>query len=164
MTSSAEQELRRSVGWTVTDPSPGRTAGRLLSGVLHAVSTVVTLGADATMGARRPTWEAPADPDGYLDLGPVELRFPAGARAQTVRATRRDVWTTRSDAPPSRLPVRDWRVVEAVPADDGAGRDASSVWRLTVTDGPTTGTLTGAWLALAWIGSLADWPEPAPTS
>ena len=30
----------------------------------------------------------------------------------------------------------------------------------TVTDGAGPGTLTGAWLALAWIGHLAGWPEP----
>ncbi|MBB3677614.1 hypothetical protein [Modestobacter versicolor] len=162
MTSAAEQELRRSVGWTVTDPSPGRRTGRVLGGLLHAVSTVVTLGADAAQGARRPTWEAPADPDGYLDLGPVELRFPASARAREVRATRHDVWTTSAGAPPSRVPVRDWQVVAAVPADDAAHRDAAAGWQLTVTDGSTTGTLSGAWLALAWIGQLAGWPEPAP--
>ena len=28
-------------------------------------------------------------------------------------------------------------------------------------DGRDTLTLSGAWLALAWMGHLAGWPEPA---
>jgi hypothetical protein len=59
------------------------------------------------------------------------------------------------------VPVEAWRVVEAVPRNRPE-RHAEVPWTLTVTDGPHTGALTGAWLALAWIGHLAGWPEPAP--
>ena len=97
-------ELRRLVGWAVEDPSTGQSAARRLGGLFHLLSTVVTLGADASMGARRTTWDVPADPAGYLDLGPVELRLPSSARPQRVRATRREVWTTSTDRPPARVP------------------------------------------------------------
>jgi len=156
---SAER-LRAMVGWTVEDPPAAHRAGRVLGGLLHAVSTVVTLGADAAMGAPRPTWDVPADPDDYLDLGPVELRWPSTARPERVQATRSAVWTTAPGRPASRLPVADWQVVEAVPRDR-ATRDPEAPWTVTLTDGRQTGTLTGAWLALAWVGSLAGWPEPA---
>jgi hypothetical protein len=155
---SAEQ-LSRLVEWTVADPSAGRTAGRALGGLLHVVSTVMTLGGDAGTGARRPTWDVPADPDGYLDLGAVELRLPATARAVRVQATPRTVWTTPAGRSASRVPVETFRIVEAVPRNR-AERDAEAPWTLTVTDGVQTGSLSGAWLALAWIGHLARWPEP----
>jgi len=161
---SAER-LRAMVGWTVEDPPATHRAGRVLGGLLHALSTVVTLGADASMGAPRPTWDVPADPDDYLDLGPVELRWPSSARAERVQATQRDVWTTPPGRPASRVPLAACRIVEAVPQDGAAGhgeaRHPEAPWTLTLTDGRQTGTLTGAWLALAWVGSLAGWPEPA---
>ena len=127
--------------------------------MFHLLSTVVTLGADASMGARRTTWDVPADPAGYLDLGPVELRVPGTAPAQRVRATRREVWTTPAGRPPAQLPVQAWQVTEAVP---GTPRDGGTPTRCGPSPSPTPvpGTLTGAWLALAWIGHLAGWPEP----
>jgi hypothetical protein len=63
------------------------------------------------------------------------------------------------------LPVDTWRVVRAVPGTGSRRpRQSTSPWRLELTDGSVTGSLTGAWLALAWIGHLAGWPEPAPSS
>ena len=156
----SEPDLRRLVGWTVQDEPSGRAVERRLGGFFHLVSTVVTLGADAGIGVRRPTWDLPTDPDGYLDLGRVELRLPATARAEPVQATRRDVWTTASGRPPSRVPVEAFRVVDAVPRNR-PGRHATAEWTLTVTDGAQTGSLSGAWLALAWLGHLGGWPEPA---
>jgi len=157
----SEADLRALVGWTVVDPPPGWSAARALGGLVQLVSTVVTLGADAGTGARRASWDVPPDPDAYLDLGPVELRLPTTARAERLQATRRDVWTTRPGRPPSRVPVELWRVVEAVPRSR-PDRHAEAAWTLCVTDGARTGSLAGAWLALAWIGHLAGWPEPAP--
>ncbi|MGY5883856.1 hypothetical protein [Modestobacter lacusdianchii] len=158
-------ELRRRVDWTVQDPPPGVRAGRALSSVLHAVSTVVTLGADAALGTRRVGWSLPADPAAYLDLGVVRLRWPAGATAEPVQATQEGVWATPEGRPARRLPVEGWRVVAAVP-DTGSARSRhpEAEWQLTLTDGTTTGSLSGAWLALAWIGHLAGWPDPAPTA
>jgi hypothetical protein len=157
-----ETDLRALVDWTVEDSPPGRSVARALGALVHLASTVVSLGADAGTGARRPTWDVPADPGGYVDLGAVQLRLPTTARAELVQATRRNVWTTSPGRPPSRLPVESWRVAGAVPRSRPARRHANAPWTLTVTDGVRTGSLTGAWLALAWIGHLAGWPEPAP--
>jgi hypothetical protein len=158
----SEAELRGLVGWTVQDAPPEARAGRVLGAVLHAVSTVVTLGADAAAGARSPTWEVPADPAAYLDLGVVRLRWPASAPGELVAASREGVWAVAPGRPARRLPVESWRVVRAVPGSGSRRpRQAGAPWQLEVGDGTGTGTLDGAWLALAWIGALAGWPEPA---
>jgi hypothetical protein len=161
----SDAELRRMVGWTVEDPPPEARAGRVLGGVFRAVSAVVTLGADAALGARTPGWTVPADPADYLDLGVVELRWPDGARPEPVEATRDAVWVAGPGRPARRLPVEGWQVVRAVPGNGSRRpRQSTSPWRLELTDGSATGSLTGAWLALAWIGHLAHWPEPTTGS
>ena len=162
-------ELRDLVDWTVEDTPPEVAVGKRLAGLLHVLSAVVTLGADAAGGAQTPTWSLPADPDAFLDLGIVELQgrsallaAPA-AGARLVGATRRDVWLLppRSERPTQHLPVEQLRVVGAVPGTGSRRpRHAGAPWALTLTDGRDTLTLTGAWLALAWIGQLAGWPEP----
>jgi hypothetical protein len=173
-------ELRDLVGWTVEDTPPEVVVGRRLARLLHVVSAVATLGADAAGGARTPTWELPADPAAFVDLGVVELHgrsslLPAPApRTQLVAATRQDVWLVpgRSERPTARLPVDRLRVVGAVPGTGSRRpRHAYAPWTLTLDDGRDhdahgddgqgTLTLSGAWLALAWIGHLAGWPEPA---
>jgi hypothetical protein len=158
----SEAELRGLVRWSVQDPPPEARAGRVLGAALHAVSAVITLGADAAGGARRPTWTVPADPTAYLDLGVVRLHWPASAPGELVAASREAVWAVAPGRPPRALPVGAWHVVRAVP---GAGsrrpRQADAPWRLEVSDGTGTGSLDGAWLALAWIGLVAGWPEPA---
>ncbi len=158
----SEAELRSLVRWRVQDDPPEARAGRAVGAVLHAVSAVVTLGADAAGGARRPTWTVPADPAAYLDLGVVRLRWPDSAPGEPVAASREGVWVVPPGRPPRALPVGSWHVVRAVPATGSRRpRQADAPWQLEVSDGTGTGTLTGAWLALAWIGSLAGWPEPA---
>ncbi len=150
------------VGWRIQDPPPEARAGRVLGTVLHAVSAVVTLGADAAVGARRPTWTVPADPTAYLDLGVVRLHWPAFGPGEPVAASREGVWAVAPGRPPRELPVGSWQVVRGVPGTGSRRpRQAGMPWQLEVTDGMSTGTLAGAWLALAWIGHLAGWPEPA---
>jgi hypothetical protein len=161
----SDEDLRRLVGWTVEDAPPEVRVGQALGGLLKGVSALVTLGADAATGARRATWTLPADPAAYLDLGVVRLHWPAAAPGEQVQASREAVWATsgRTERPPRRLPVGTWRVVAAVPGSGSRRpRHASAPWRLDLTDGAGTGSLSGAWLALAWIGRLAGWPEPVP--
>ena len=158
----SEAELRGLVGWSVQDAPPEARAGRVLGAVLHAVSAVVTFGADAAGGARRPTWTVPADPAAYLDLGVVRLHWPSSAPGEPVAASREGVWAVPPGRPPRALPVGSWQVLRAVP-DTGSRRprQAGAPWQLEVSDGTGTGSLAGAWLALAWIGTVAGWPEPA---
>ena len=158
----SEAELRGLVKWSVQDAPPEARAGRVLSTVLHAVSAVVTLGADAAVGARRPTWTVPADPAAYLDLGVVRLHWPASGPGELVAASQEGVWAVAPGRPPRALPVGSWQVVRAVPGTGSRRpRQAGAPWQLEVSDGSGTGSLDGAWLALAWIGALAGWPEPA---
>ena len=159
----SEAELRNLVRWRVQDAPPEARAGRVLGGLLHAVSAVVTLGADAAGGARRPAWTVPADPAAYLDLGVVRLHWPASAPGEPVQASREGVWAVPPGRPPRELPVGSWQLLRAVPATGSRRpRQAEAPWQLEVGDGTGTGTLTGAWLALAFIGTLAGWPEPPP--
>ena len=164
------EELRDRVEWTVQDTPPEVVVGRRLAGLVHVLSAVATFGADASGGRRTPDWSLPADPDAFVGLGVVELDgrselLPApSARAQLVSATQRDVWLTpaRSERPQHRVPVERFRIVDAVPGSGSRRpRHADAPWRLTITDGRDTLALSGAWLALAWIGHLAGWPEPA---
>ena len=158
----SEAELRGLVGWTVQDTPPESRAGRAVGALLHVVSAVVTLGADAAGGARRRAWTVPADPAAYLDLGVLRLHWQASAPGEPVAASREGVWVVPPGRPPRALPVDSWRVVRAVPGTGSRRpRQAEAPWQLEVTDGTSTGSLTGDWLALAWIGSLAGWPEPA---
>lgn len=166
----SEAELRRRLGWTVADTPPARRAARALGVALHTLSAVVTLGADATSGARPPTWSVPADPDEFVDLGTVRLRgragwLPPASSSHLVAATQRAVWLrpSRAERPTQRLPVETLQVQTAEPAGRaGAARYAAAPWTLTLTDGTDRVQLDGAWLALAWIGHLAGWPEPVP--
>ena len=155
------EELRRRVEWSVDDPSPAVRAGWVLGGLFRLASTVATFGADAGSDARRPGWTVPADPAAYLDLGAVTLWWPTDAPSVPVQATGHGVWATPVGQPPRPLDVGRWRVLGAVPAGRTPRRHPEAEWLLTVSDGAVQGTLSGAWLALAWIGHLAGWPEPA---
>jgi hypothetical protein len=165
----SEQDMRAAVAWTVEDAPRGLAVARGLNAVLHAVSTVATLGADATSGSRSPTWSVPADPDAFVDMGVVRLTGRAGwlppslGPTALVTATQRDVWigADRAERPTHRLPVETLRVVTATSRSRSRRpRQARAPWTLTVTDGTDPASLDGAWLALAWIGHLASWPEP----
>jgi hypothetical protein len=71
-----QSELEELVSWTVEPPPPEVQVGGLLQAVLSAAATVVTFG--TTTGApHKATWTLPADPDAYVDLGPVRVRGDA---------------------------------------------------------------------------------------
>ena len=164
----SEAELRDLVDWTVEDAPAGARIARVANTLLRIASTVATLGADANVGAHAPTWALPADSEGFIDIGIVRLAgraawLPAASDGSVLLgATRTGVWTTgRSDRPGRSVPVEELRVVSAVPGSSSEARHARAPWRLTLADGSDQRlTLDGAWLALAWIGHLAGWPEP----
>jgi len=160
--------LQQRVGWTVQDAPPEARLVSLLGGVVSAVATVATLG--STTGAPpRPTWTLPADPDAYVDLGPVQVRgnapwLPGAAGIRhRLQATQRAVLVEDGTGrrPPAPVPVADLRIADARPRTRGRrNRHPDAAWTLTLT-GAGTVEVDGAWLALAWIGQLAGWPEPA---
>jgi hypothetical protein len=163
----SEAELRDLVDWTVEDAPAGARIARVANTLLRIASTVATLGADANSGAHAPTWTLPADPEAFVDIGIVRLSgrnpwLPGGS--VLIRATRTDAWTTtgRADRPSRRVPLEELRIIGATPATgSGHPRHARAPWQLALADGSDQRlTLDGAWLALAWIGHLADWPEP----
>jgi hypothetical protein len=159
--------LQQRVSWTVEPAPPEVRVGGLLQSVLSAAATVVTFG--STTGAPdKATWTLPADPDAYVDIGPVKVRGDApwlpggpGTRHQ-LRATQRAVLVDDGTGrrPPVPVPLADLRIGAARCRSAGRRtRYAQSAWTLTLT-GAGSVEVDGAWLALAWIGSLAGWPEP----
>ena len=164
--------LRTLVTWTVEDPPPEARLGRVLGAVASTAATVATLG--TTTGARpAPTWALPADPGAYVDLGQVGARGDApwlpgrpGARHRlqaTQRAVLVDDGTGRR--PPAPVPVDELRIARARPRRPGRrSRYPTAPWVLRLEGtGEVAVEVDGAWLALAWIGHLAGWPEPTPT-
>lgn len=163
-----QQELVQRVSWTVEPAPPEARVAGVLTGLLGAVAAVASLGS-TTGAALRPTWELPADPDEYVGLGPVRVRgqapwLPGGTGGRyRLRATQRTAWVDRAAArrPPVEVPLGELSVARA--RHHGVGRGArrpEARWTLTLT-GAGTVEVQGAWLALAWVGQLAGWPEPA---
>ena len=159
--------MRELVSWTVEDRPPGvRVAGALAS-LVGAVAAVATLG--TTTGARTvPTWSLPADPEAYLDLGPLRARGDARwlpgrpGRRHALQATRGALLVVDRTGrrPPVPVPLPELRITSAACRAPGRpARHPDAPWTLTLT-GAGTAEVDGAWLALAWIGRLAGWPEP----
>lgn len=163
-------QLRALVTWTVEDPPPEARLGQLLSAVVSTAATLATLG--TTTGARpAPSWALPTDPGAYVDLGQVGARGDApwlpgrpGARHR-LQATQRTVLVDGATGrrPPTPVPLADLRIARARPRRPGRhSRYPTAPWLLTL-EGAGAVEVDGAWLALAWIGHLAGWPEPTPT-
>ena len=162
--------LRALVTWTVEDPPAGARLGRLLGTVVDAAATVAALG--TTTGARAtPTWALPADPGAYVDLGRVGARGDApwlpwrpGSRHRlqaTQRAVLVDDGTGRR--PPTPVPLDDLRIARARPRRPCRRSRHPTATLVLALEGAGEVEVDGAWLALAWIGHLAGWPEPTPT-
>ena len=165
-----QREMRGAVRWTVEDPPVGSRARHMLTTVLSTAATVATLG--TTTGARgRPTWAMSADPDAYVDIGKVQVRgtapwLPArpGARHR-LRATSRAVVLDDGGGrrTPTQVPLAELHIARARPRGAAPpARHPDAQWTLTLS-GAGTVEVDGAWLALAWIGLLAGWPEPRST-
>ena len=164
----SERELRELVSWTVEDPPPAARLRRVAASVAGVAGTVATFGA-TTGGRAAPTWTRPSDPDAYVDLGLVQAQGDApwlggaAGKRHRLRVTSRKVLVEAPGGrrPPVPVPLADLRIVGARPRGRGDRvRHAHAPWTLTL-EGAGTVEVQGAWLALAWIGHLAGWPEPA---
>jgi len=64
----------------------------------------------------------------------------------------------RSDV---QIPLSRLSITDARPSTRWSRRRyATATWVLTLTEGTNSVALAGPWLTLAWIGHLANWPEP----
>jgi len=60
-----------------------------------------------------------------------------------------------------QIPLSRLSIADAEPKTRWSRRRyATANWVLTLTEGANSVVLTGSWLTLAWIGHLANWPEP----
>lgn len=163
-----QREIGEIVSWTVEESPPRARIGRLLRTVVSSIDAVASFG--ATAGASTgPTWSLPADPDAYVDIGLVRVQgdapwlFEGRARRQRLQATQRAVLVTdpAGRRAPALVPVNELRIAQARPQyGRRQTRHAEAPWTLTLT-GAGNIEMHGAWLALAWIGHVAGWPEPA---
>lgn len=162
-----QREIRDSVSWTVEESPPGARTGRLLRTVFGTIDAVASFGASAG-ASTGPTWTLPADPDAYVDIGLVQVQGDAPwllegrVRRHRLQATQRAVLVadTAGRRAPELVPVDALRIVRARPRSGRhQTRHAEAPWTLTLT-GAGDVDVHGAWLALAWIGHVAGWPEP----
>ena len=172
--SGPDARLGDVVGWQVDFPGLG--SARYYSGVaVAAVALSVLLGGTdpgLTLGRGvRPRLRLPEDPDEPVDLGlrvsggsPWTLRPVAGDGEAALFVSRRDVWTDAGSLDGKRrlpFPARTMRVLSAEHIGPGSSRLPRSRWRITVGDDGNRVTITGRWLAIAFLGTVAGWPDPS---
>lgn len=165
----AERTVLDAVTWTVQDTPPEVRALRGTVRLLNTLWVVGTLGAGATGAPPAPDWRLPDDPDTYVGIGVVTLSgwapwLPPASRRHLVRANRRGAWVTSgTDGHPAvRVPLETLRLSGAEATGRSRHRKhAEAHWTLTLAGGTGTLGLSGAWLALAFLGHLAGWAEPS---
>jgi hypothetical protein len=169
-----EARLGEVVSWHVDNPGLGSAlyyasvaaAAVLLSVLLSGTDPGVSLGRGV-----RPRLRLPEDLDQPVELGlrvsggsPWTRRPIAGEDATQLFVSRRDVWTDAGSLDgKTRLPfpARGMRVISAEHLGPGSSRMPRSRWRITVGDDDNSVTITGRWLALSFLGTVAGWPDPA---
>lgn len=165
----AERTVLDVVTWTVQETPPGVRALHGTARLLNTLWVAGTLGAGATGAPPAPDWRLPDDPDAYVGIGVVKLSgrapwLPPAGRRHLVRANRRAAWVTSGTdrRPAVRMPLETLRLSRAEATSPARHRKhAEARWTLALTDGTGTLGLSGAWLALAFLGYLAGWAEPS---
>ena len=162
--------LRDSVAWAV-DPATARGAVGVgcLAG-LAALPLVILLGDAAAFGGRRAVARhLPDDPEQPVRLGDLDVEAdarwmpPVRQGPVALQVSCRGAWTNEGATAASRreLPLTSMRVVSVRPMNPWRRRrTANSEWSMVVTDGKHEATINGRWLALAFLGTVAGWPDP----
>lgn len=161
------------VAWSVQRRPPELVPG---DWVLWGLEAVLATTSGDTSGPDLPSARprVPVDPDEELHLSrPAEIRgtapwLPApDLGPQRVSASSRSAWLrpTRGaptwGAPRRELPLEQLALTSASCRDHyRRRRRAGARWTLEVSGEDARATITGSWLALAWLGHLAGWPEP----
>lgn len=159
--------VRDVVSWQIQRPT-------VTVGVLHAlvglVDVALAAGALTSSDALKLSPRLPEDPDEDLDLPSVFVEGVAPwmpslwAGKQSVAMTQRaaSINPTGFEGASRSIPLHELRLVSATTRSRSRRpKHAQAVWVLEVSDGDHQLTLTGEWLSLAWLGHLANWPEPA---
>lgn len=163
-----EQPIDKVVSWRV-DPTPVwvRAAGvgeflfELVLGL--AAGTFSVERPDALRRPRLPATQAEPIKLGTAFVEGVGNWLPPHWGKQRVTCGLKSVTINPkgSEGSDVQIPLGRLRVVDARPKTRWSRRRyATANWVVTLTEGADSVALTGPWLTLAWIGHLANWPEP----
>ena len=159
--------LREVVAW----PIDRNTAWSLWNTVVHDFLLTAGSVGNPSRGA---TKRLPADPDAVVPLGDLAVARSQGDSRPLhfdwtqvpLFVSQRAAWIDTSAAARDRryLPLEDLRIESARSLDRVPRRQARSRWALELSGG--SGDLNafeihGSWLALAYVATIAGWPEPA---
>lgn len=163
------------VAWSVQRRPLELAVGRWVVWGVEAAVSATSLDPVPESPAAQP--RVPADPDEALHLpGPAEVHGAApwlpdpALGPQQVCASSRAAWLRPTRGAPTwgtarrELPLEQLAVTSATCRDHSRRRRrADARWTLELSGPAAQATLTGSWLALAWLGHLGGWPEPRPT-
>jgi len=162
------------VTWTI-EPEPASAGLRRARDAAAALvaSVFSAMGGVTAFGVPAPSLRArlPRDPDRQVYLGGLSIDTgspwtPAdiGEGATPLLVNQRVAWTgdLGREGAAREIPLASMHVVRVSPEGRAAVRTARSRWRLVASDGADEVAISGTWLALAYLGALAGWPEPEP--
>jgi hypothetical protein len=166
--SAKGQPIDEVVSWSV-DPNPvwvvAAGVGQFLVEVVFQLTSYEAPERPDALRRRRlpPTQTEPVDLAHAFVEGVADWLPPAWAGRQLVTCGLNGTTINPKGFEGSdvQIPLSRLRIADARPKTRWSRRRyATANWVLTLTDGANSVALTGPWLTLAWIGHLANWPEP----
>lgn len=166
-----QQPIEEVVSWSV-DPTPVLVRAAGLGQFLVRVALELASGAGATAVERPEALHRrrlPATQTEPINLAPAFVEGEAiwlppswaGKQVVTCGLTAATINPKGDEGSDVQIPLSSLRIADARPKSRWSRRrNATANWVLTLTDGANNVALTGPWLTLAWIGHLANWPEP----
>lgn len=164
---SAAVRVRDVVSWRIERPT---VAVGIKHTLVASVDVMLSAGTLMPSDALKLSPRVPEDPDVDLDLPSVFIEgvapwMPSSwAGRQMVTMTQRAAYINPAGFEGARrsVPLGQLRGVSATTRSRSRRpKHAHAVWVLEVSDGDHQLTVKGEWLSLAWLGLLANWPEPA---
>lgn len=156
------------VGWQVQQPTQLVRLGRMTVTLVEMALAAGTYSSVDSLGGRP---RLPDDPTEDLPLDAVFIEGQApwmpppwtGKQLVGMTLEQATINPAGLDSTRRALPLRGLQITAARSRSRSRRpKHASAPWVIDVSDGHHTLVITGPWLSLAWLGHLANWPEPDP--